>query len=435
VALLDMSPYVLRDYAPAVERARAVTHAAAGAHALLEQARANLEASVSQGSILFATLQIPKTIAFLRGDVIAFADGLADAALRDEVHGAVDTLAGELDGFLGYVKTLTPAHDIGLGEADFLRVLHDKEGFDVDVATLRRVAEHDLAANQAAIVEAAKTLDGSKPTAEVLAAQGADRPNPDHLIQKLETDVRELRTFVVNHHLASVPEEVEPEVRVTPVFMRFNMAFLKSAGYFEPPAVPSFFFVTPPEGQEQGSVLPKADLLFTTAHEVWPGHFLNDLYIKRNPSRILRSFCSYAMTEGWAHYAEQMMFEEGLGEHEAGAHIGQLRMALLRDVRMLVALGMQTGKMTPPEAVELFEKAAYLDHATAQQQAFRGLVDPLMGNYTMGKLVILKLREDYKKKVGAAFSLQKFHDEFLGYACAPLPVIRREMVGEGPILE
>ncbi len=169
---------------------------------------------------------------------------------------------------------------------------------------------------------------------------------------------------------------------------------------------------------------------------MWPGHFLHYLHRKQNRSRILRSFCTYSMGEGWAHYAEEMMHEEGAGGGDPTLAVGQLTDALLRNARYLSAIGLHTKGMKVEESVAIFEGKAFADKPTARQQAVRGTFDPGYLNYTLGKLMIRKLREDWKARMGSQYSLKAFHDQFLSYGCAPVPVIRRAMLGPdaGPAL-
>src|SRR5262249_12461928 len=154
-------------------------------------------------------------------------------------------------------------------------------------------------------------------------------------------------------------------------------------------------------------------LLFTTVHEVWPGHFLDYLHRRRVASPILKSFGNYSRTEGWAHYVEEMMAQEGVAGGGPRIRIGQLKSALVRNCRTLAAIGLHAEGMTVPEAIELFERKGYVDAGNAQQQAVRGTFDPMYLSYTLGKLVILKLREDWKAKMGSGYSLKAFHDTFL----------------------
>jgi uncharacterized protein (DUF885 family) len=164
-------------------------------------------------------------------------------------------------------------------------------------------------------------------------------------------------------------------------------------------------------------------------HEVWPGHFLQGLHLKVNPSRCQKSFSTYSFTEGWAHYTEEMMWQEGFGGGDPETHVGQLLEALLRNVRFVCAIGLHTEGMTVEQATERFLKEAFCDPANARQQAVRGTFDPGYLNYTLGKLMIMKLRDDLKAKEGEKFSLRSFHDRLLSFGSAPIPVIRRALLG------
>jgi uncharacterized protein (DUF885 family) len=177
-----------------------------------------------------------------------------------------------------------------------------------------------------------------------------------------------------------------------------------------------------------------ADLLFTSVHEVWPGHFLNFLHSNRVKSTFGRVFVGYAFAEGWAHYTEEMMWDVGLGEGNPEAHIGQLLNALLRDVRYLSAIGLHTKGMSVAQSERLFREAAYQDPGNARQQAARGTYDPAYLNYTLGKLMIRKLREDWSSPRGGRKAWHDFHDQFLSYGGPPIPLVRRAMVGKGPVL-
>jgi uncharacterized protein (DUF885 family) len=184
--------------------------------------------------------------------------------------------------------------------------------------------------------------------------------------------------------------------------------------------------------------------LFTSVHEVWPGHFLQFLHSNANPSKLEALWVGYGFAEGWAHYCEEMMVEEGLGKGEPEKHIGQLMDALLRDVRLLSAIGMHTEGMTVAQSEKMFREQAFQDPGNARQQAARGTYDPAYLNYTLGKLMIRKLRADWiaKQSGGAAAGgagaagaddqshWHDFHDTFLSYGGPPIPLLRKEMVGE-----
>jgi uncharacterized protein (DUF885 family) len=198
--------------------------------------------------------------------------------------------------------------------------------------------------------------------------------------------------------------------------------------------MPSFYYISPPdpkwpEAEQRAYIIPRADLLFTTIHEVWPGHFLHRLHRNKLPSKVLKAFCTYSMSEGWAHYTEEMMFDAGAGGGTPQARVGMLKEALLRNARFVATLGLHTGGMTVDQATKLFEDKAFVDPANARQQAVRGTFDPMYLAYTLGKIMIRNLRADWMKR-HPGMKLQDFHDTLLSYGCAPLPQIRRGMLGD-----
>jgi uncharacterized protein (DUF885 family) len=204
--------------------------------------------------------------------------------------------------------------------------------------------------------------------------------------------------------------------------------------------VASIYNIAPPDPKwskaQQAAYIPaEGVLLSTTVHEVWPGHFLQFLHSNANPSKLEGLWVGYAFAEGWAHYAEEMMYEMGLDKDSPEKHIGQISDALLRDVRLLSAIGLHTKGMTVAESEKLFREKAFQDPGNAIQQAERGTMDPGYLNYTLGKLMIRKLRTDWATKMGYKPDDQshwkEFHDKFLSYGGPPIPLVRKQMVGEG----
>ncbi|MEJ7615665.1 MAG: DUF885 family protein [Pyrinomonadaceae bacterium] len=198
---------------------------------------------------------------------------------------------------------------------------------------------------------------------------------------------------------------------------------------------PRFYYISPPDPtwspEKRHDYLPgKADLLFTSVHEVWPGHFLQFLHANRAPSKFGQIFVGYAFAEGWAHYTEEMMWEAGLGGGDPEIHIGQLLNALLRNVRYLSAIGLHARGMTVAESERMFVEEGYQDAGNAQQQAERGTFDPAYLNYTMGKLMIKKLRDDWTSERGGRSAWKAFHDQFLTYGGPPVPLVRAAMLGQ-----
>jgi uncharacterized protein (DUF885 family) len=241
-----------------------------------------------------------------------------------------------------------------------------------------------------------------------------------------------LRAFLVEKDIVSIPGTEQAQVEESPPYNRQNSAYIDIPGPYEK-GLPSVYYISPPDPAwdkaTQDAFIPgKKDLLFTSVHEVWPGHFLNFLHSNRAESIFGKLFVGYAFAEGWAHYTEEMMWDAGLGEGDLETHIGQLSNALLRDCRYLSAIGLHTQGMTVADSEKLFKEQCYQDEGNARQQAARGTYDPAYLNYTMGKLMIRKLREDWTK--GDRTKWKAFHDEFLSYGGPPIPMVRAAMMKE-----
>jgi uncharacterized protein (DUF885 family) len=433
----SLNAYVARDYAPLPQRIGALLAACEAAPAYYQQAAANLEPVLSRPALQVGLLLTGGALEFVRKDVRAELAGLTDADLRARTTACLDRLADALTAFQGELGKRMPqaSNDFALGADGLLAMLRESEGIDIDLPTLRRIGAQDLERNRRALAAAAAQIDPARPVAEVVAEVSADKPAPGEVIAEGRKQVDDLRRFVLDHHIVSVPRDEVAEVRPSPAFFRGNFAGLSGAGPFERTPQPSFFYITPPDpswppAEQQAYIPSRADLMFITAHEVWPGHFVQGMHERAGGSRILQTFETYTTSEGWAHYCEEMMWDAGLGNGDPRAHIGELKNALLRDVRFLVALGLHTRGMTIDQAAAMFAEQAYADPGTARQQALRGTADPLFLGYTLGKLAIMKLRRDWQAKMGSAYRLRAFHDEFLEYGEAPLPVIRRMMLGD-----
>jgi len=235
----------------------------------------------------------------------------------------------------------------------------------------------------------------------------------------------------VDHDIVSIPGTEEIGVDEAPAYNAQNAAYINIPGPYET-NMPSVYYIAPPDPTwtkaEQLAYIPgKADLLFTSVHEVWPGHFLQFLHSNRSSWRFGQLMVGYAFAEGWAHYTEEMMVEEGLAKDNPERHIGQLLNALLRNVRYVCAIGLHTSGMSVSECETMFREKAYQDAGNARQQAARGTYDPAYLNYTMGKLMIRKLRSDWQAE-NPDKPLKQFHDQFLSYGGPPIPLVRAQML-------
>ena len=440
---LELTDYISRDYAPLAQRARGVIGICSGSEAYLASAQANLPDAIPRTWIETALLQVNGMIDFAYKDVVEALAVLEDDDLSTQVGEALLTYSAALTEYRDFLTARLPraTDDHALGAERFARMLADKEGLSMDLARLEQIGVADLERNLAAMAVVAGRIDGKRPVAEVVDKVKQDKPAADKVLAVATAQAAAMRKLLVDKGLVTIPGEDVAELRPSPPFMRWNFAFLSAPGVFEEKPLPAFYYISPPDPkwpkkEQRAYISGRGDLLYTTVHEVWPGHFLHYLHLKQNRSRILRSFCTYSMSEGWAHYTEEMMHDAGSGGGDPTLAVGQLTSALLRNARYLSAIGLHTKGMKVEESIAIFEGKAFADKPTARQQAVRGTFDPGYLNYTLGKLMILKLRDDWKARVGNRYSLKAFHDQFLSYGCAPVPIIRRAMLGpeSGPAL-
>jgi uncharacterized protein (DUF885 family) len=264
----------------------------------------------------------------------------------------------------------------------------------------------------------------------MVAARKAEGDGP---VDAASRQLAGLREFVEKNDLVSIPGTEQARVAQAPAYRAWNFAYIDIPGPYEK-GLPSTYYISPPDPswttEAQDAYTPgRANLLYTSAHEVYPGHFLQYLHAHRAPSKIGQLFVGYGFSEGWAHYAEEMMHDAGLSAGDPEMHIGQLHDALLRNVRFVSAIGLHTQGMTVEEAKQLFREKSFTDEGNALQQAARGTFDPAYLNYTLGKLMIRKLRDDWTATRGGRAAWKEFHDQFLRYGGPPIPLIRKMMMG------
>jgi len=436
---LDVGNYILRNYAPLEVRARALLAHLRGVPAVLSAMRENLVHPMRPAVGVAA--RIGKGLAsFLQDDLPGALSGLEDGALRGELEAAIRDAVREVNAAVSWLENdLAPraADDFALGPERFARMLALSEGLDIPLDRLREVAEADLARNKEAFLETAARLGGPGRAPQQVIAEGKRRhPAPEDLVPTVRQLVDDLRQTVITRGIVSVPYDENCVVAETPPFLRYAFAMMYSSGPFETAAKESYYYVTPPERdwppekvEEWMTAFTYHSLWSTCVHEAWPGHYLHGLHTRNAPSPVAKAFGSYAFTEGWAHYCEQMMWETVCPD-DLWARLGQLSEALLRDVRFVCALGLHTAGMTVEEATRRFMEDAFMEAATAEEEAVRGTYDPGYLNYTLGKLMLLKLREDVRAREEENFDLRRFHDRFLSYGTPPIPIVRRLMLGE-----
>ena len=417
--------------------------------ALLADARENLK-NPPRIFTEIAIEQLPGIISFFEKDVpLAFADA-QDAALKAEIARTNAAVITELKSYLGWVETdLLPRSngDYRIGADAFQKKLAYDEMVDTPLDKLLEIGWADMRKNQAHFNEVAKELEPNKDAPTVLEELGENHPAPDHLLEAFRATFDGLLSFIRTNHIVTIPSDVRPIVEETPPFMRATtFASMDTPGPFEKHATEAYFNVTLPDPsmthrQTEGFMhsFNIGTVISTAVHEAYPGHYVQFLWLPQAPSKVRKILSANTDVEGWAHYCEQMMLDEGYGQPGVGAkdereakflRLGQLQDALLRNARFIVGIEMHTGKMSFDEAVAFFEKEGYQSRESAVVETKRGTNDPTYLYYTLGKLQIMKLREDMKKKQGAAFSLEKFHDEFLLQGFPPVKIVREALLGD-----
>jgi uncharacterized protein (DUF885 family) len=446
------SVYVLmnRKFAPSEHRLRSVIQRESKMPASLKLARQNLtEAPKIYTEI--AIEQLPGIIAFFQRDVpMAFAD-VTDAGLKKEFATSNEQVVLALKDYQGWLqKVLLPdsGGDFRIGAENFAKKLQYEDMVDTPLDKLLQIGLDDLHRNQDELRKVAKRIDPKKKPTEVMKELGAMHPAPEQLLATFSGTFDGLIAFIQEKKIITIPVGQKPILQETPPFERATTtASMDTPGPFEKVAKESYFNVTLPaagDSPEQVESLMAGfnigTIVSTSTHETYPGHYMQYLWTPMAPTKLRKVFYANTNAEGWAHYCEQMILDEGYGQVGIGAngslqaeyiHLGQLQDALLRDARFVVGIQMHTGKMSFGQAKEFFVKDGYQSSKIAEIEAKRGTADPTYLYYTLGKLQILKLRADYKKKMGAEFSLLKFHDEFMSQGEPPIAVVRQAMLGDG----
>jgi len=432
---LDPNVYLARPYADLPTRMKAVIALFDNVPTAAANIRANLKTPMPASFIDYGVAAFNGFADFYAHDAGQAFTGVKDAALQKQfadssakASKAMRDIATWLQSQRGSATT-----NFALGGDRFSRMLKATEDVDVPLDQLEAIGKADLAKNQAALKAACAQYAPGATIEACMTKMQNDKP-PEGPVEAARRQIPMLKQFVLAHDIVSIPGTEEAKVEEAPPYNRQNSAYIDPPGPFDK-GIPSVYYIAPPDPSwpkaEQDAFVPgKDDLLFTTVHEVMPGHFVQFLHANRSPSIFGQLFVGYAYAEGWAHYAEQMMWDAGLGNGEPETHIGQLSNALLRDCRFLSAIGMHAHGMTQAQSEEMFRTQCFQDPGNAKQQAARGTYDPAYLNYTLGKLMIMKLRADWTATRGGRKAWKAFHNQFLSYGGPPIPLVRQAMMNE-----
>jgi uncharacterized protein (DUF885 family) len=431
--LLDLSIYVKRPYAPPAERLDALMRHLGAVPRVLETARQNLEPPLSRPALEQAIYAYRALADYYDGELRRAGAELAQGrALPPRFHATLTTAINAVGSFVGFLREqmAQPSGDFRMGAGLLTAMVRHGELVDLPLERLRALGQANLERNLARIEE----LAGRLALSPAQAFEMLDRAHwpEEQILATTTTIVDEARRSMERLELADIPSNTTCRVVATPAFMRSGAAFMDAPGPFERSGLPAYFYVTLPDPAWPKSLretwLAKLNpwgLRNTVAHEAYPGHLLHFLRLAQVPSIAARAFTSYACIEGWAHYAEQVFVEVGDGANDPRAELTQLGMALLRDCRYLVALDLHAGDTTLAQATAFFAAHTFLAPMRCRQEALRGAQDPGYLYYSLGKLMLLKLRDDYQRQEGQRYTLRRFHEAFLGCGAPPIPLARR----------
>ena len=447
---LEVNLYVKRDFKPLDERIRDIIAIEDQAQNIMTAAKTNLRDVLPKPYVELAIQIANGAVDFLEKNFVEAIGQINDQQLRaafQESNKKAAAALKEYGNWLSKERLPKATADFALGEEKYRRMLATTELVDLPPAKILEIGLQQLKNEQAAFAEAAKRIDPKKTPAEVFKQIQNEHPTAENLIPDVAKDLDAIRQYVVDHHIVTVPSEVRAQVKETPQYRRAtSFASMDTPGAFETRATEAYYYVTPVENnwtQKQKDEWLTSFNYFTadviSIHEAYPGHYVQFLHLNSSPAtKTEKIFGSYAFIEGWAHYCEKMMLDEGFGsaanptpEQKMRAtkyRMAQADEALLRLCRLCVSIKMHTQGMSVEDGAKFFRDNCYYEDKPAHSEAMRGTFDPGYLNYTLGKLQILKLRADYKAQEGANFSLEKFHDEMLNHGMPPIRLLREIML-------
>ena len=448
----DVNVYVKRNFAPLEDRVRSLVTIESQIPNILIAAKTNLNDVLPKPYVELAIQITRGSSDFLKKNLVVAVAGLKDEQIRVAFQGANRRAANALADYAAWLereKLPKASPNFALGEEKYRRLLAQTELVDLPSEKILEIGMEQLKAQQNAFAEAAKTIDPNKSAIEVFKQIQGEHPTPQNLIPDVAKGLEKIRKYVSSHHLVTIPSDIRAQVKETPQYRRAtSFASMDTPGPFEKHATEAYFYVTPtesdwPEKQKQEWLTAfnyyASDIV--SIHEAYPGHYVQFLHLNASSAgKVEKIFGSYAFIEGWAHYCEQMMIEQGYGgatdaspseedtKRAAKYRMAQADEALLRLCRLCVSIKMHTQNMSVDEATKFFQDNCYYEEKPAHSEAMRGTFDPGYLNYTLGKLQILKLRDDYKAQQGDEFSLQKFHNELLDHGMPPIRLLREIML-------
>jgi uncharacterized protein (DUF885 family) len=429
-----------REFAPAKERLQAVTARLEGAPALVAAMKANVVNPPKEFTDL-AIRVAAGSVGFLKSDVAKWAKDAAggDAQAFADFQKADDAAAQAMQDASEWLKSDLLPRSRGayaIGAENFAKKMQYEEMIDIPLDRLLAIGQANLDKDYKDFVETAKKINPKLSPADVMKSLENEHPTEADLLPSARRTVEGIRAFLLEHKIITLPSEVRPLIQETPPYARVgSFASMDTPGAYETKATEAFYYITPPEKEwdakhkeEHLRLFNKYTMQMITIHEAFPGHYTQFLWAKQFPSKVRKLSGGGANIEGWAHYGEQMMLEQGYGDGNPKIHLAQLSEALLRDCRWVVGIKLHTQGWTVEQGQKLFEEKGFQEPANAFEESRRGAYNPTYLYYTLGKLMIYKLRADYQQAKGADYTLRGFHDEFMRQGPLPLKLMRQALL-------
>jgi uncharacterized protein (DUF885 family) len=424
-----------RDFAPPAERLRLVIAREQAIPDLYKAAKANLTRPPKEFTDL-AIRMAKGSARFFEGPVNLWAREAADSDIRlyedfDRVNKTAVIAAQDFLAWLESDLKFRSKGDYAIGSAHFLTKLKYEEMVELPLDKLLATGEAQLAKDYAAFVATAHQIDPGKSPSEVMKSLSDDHPTAADLIPSVRKSIEDSRKFLIEKKIATVPSEVRPRIEETPPYARSgSFASMDTPGPYETKATEAYYYVTPVEKDWDAKHVEEHLRLYNppvvamiNVHEAYPGHFLQFLYAPRYPTKTRKLTYCGTNVEGWAHYTEQMMVDEGFGNGDPKFRLAQLQEALLRDCRYVVGIKLHTQGMSVEDGAKIFVEKGFQEPANAYEESRRGAYNPTYLYYTFGKLQIQALRDEYKAKKGGG--LREFHDAFVAQGGMPIALLRQ----------
>ena len=447
---IDVSIYIKRNFAPLEQQIKSIIAIENQAPKLYEDAKANLQDSLALPHIQLAIEIAKGSASFLGNDLLVALKGVKNDSLMKAFNSANKKAIDAINGYVTFLekeKLPKANNDYAIGKENYQKMLLYGEGIIMSADAILAIGMKELQKEQAAFNAAAKIINPNKKPIDVYNDMQKEHPTAAGLIPDSKKNLEAIRQFLIDNKIVTMPSEVRVKLEETPAFARAtSTASMDTPGPFETKATEAYYYITPVDSKwtpKQAEDWLAQFNFYTTdvvsVHEAYPGHYTQFLHLNASDaSKIQKIFGSYAFIEGWAHYTEVMMLDAGFGNSGDPIKAAKYRMAqsgeaLLRLCRLCVSIKTHCYGMNVEDATTFFMSNWYQGEKSSSQEALRGTYDPGYLFYTLGKLQILKLQEDYKKQEGDNYSLQKFNDAMLDNGMPPIQIMRELLLKDKTI--